>query len=280
MAPPYWERVLFLWVKSMVDPLLVSGLLSTSLASIVAGLMGVLVGYTKTQFLAIESLHMIIAASLVGGLVSWHYAAVPSDLISMITMALFVLIAALMLEKGFSQDTSMGFTVVVASMVASMSSYYVALSIPGGVSYVYTVLFGNPFLVPLSSISTYLLAGFFFVTMVLLLWRLFIYMAFDPETFEILRGGAKIYRWVLYMLIAFSAIYITRLIGAIPAHIALMMPGLVASRARQGSGYVAMALSISSSIASAVLSYQTGIPYGAMLGIISIALYLSILTRW
>ncbi len=263
----------------MVDPLLVSGLLSASLASIVAGLVGVLINYTKTQFLAIESLHMIIAASLVVGLVAWYYRAVPSELVSLITMALFIFIAVLMLEKGFSQDTSMGFTIAVASMIASLFSYYVALLTPGGVSYVYTVLFGNPFLIPLSSIVAYLLTGVLLVLVLLFLWRVFIYIAFDPETFEILRGGARIYRWILYMLIAFSAIYITRLVGAIPAHIALMMPGIIASRVEQRSSYIAITFSFLSSITSIIISYQVGIPYGALLGIISISLYLLLLVR-
>ncbi len=112
------EKALYSWVRSTVDPLLISGLVSASLASIVAGTVGVLISYTRTQFLAIESLHMIIAASLVGSLIGWHIKTIPESVVTLAAMALFVLIAAIMIDRGYSQETSMGFIIAIASMIA------------------------------------------------------------------------------------------------------------------------------------------------------------------
>jgi ABC-type Mn2+/Zn2+ transport system permease subunit len=276
MDPYYMEKASYSWVKSMVDTLLAAGLISSSISALLAGASSTLVTYTKTQFLAIESLHMVIAAGLLGGIAGWYIRAIPGDIFSLISMAMLTLLVAYMIEKGYSQDASIGFGVVVASIVASASSYYIALGVPGGVSYIYTLLFGNPFLFSISGATYYMVLGFSILAIMITLWKRFIYMAFDPEFFELVKGGSRIYRWILYTLIATTAIYISKLIGAIPAHILLLIPGMAAQSMGSSSYIPGILLALSSSLLAILLSYSSGLPYGLSLGAISISLYIGI----
>jgi zinc transport system permease protein len=277
MDPYYMGRASYSWVRNMVDILLAAGLVSSLISALLAGASSTLTTYTRTQFLAIESLHMVIAAGLLGGIASWYFGAAPADIFSLAFMALLTLLVAYMIEKGYSQDTAIGFGVVIASAIASTSSYYIALGIPGGISYIYTLLFGSPFLFPLSSAAYYLVLGLSILAMIVLLWRLFIYMAFDPEFFEIAKGGGRIYRWVLYTVIAITAIYISRLVGAIPAHILLIIPGMAVQSLGSSSYLPGIAIAIVSSISAAILSYYIAwLPYGLSLCLTSISLYIGI----
>ncbi|MEM1611388.1 MAG: metal ABC transporter permease [Sulfolobales archaeon] len=261
----------------MVDILLLAGLASSLISALLAGVSSTLTTYTRTQFLAVESLHMVIAAGLLGGIVSWYVRVIPADVSSLISMALLTLLVAYMIEKGYSQDIAIGFGVVIASAIASTSSYYIVLGIPGGISYIYTLLFGNPFLFPLGSTAYYLILGLSILAVMISLWRFFIYMAFDPEFFELAKGGSRLYRWVLYTLIAITAIYISRLVGAIPAHILLLTPGMAVQSMGSSSYIPGIAIATISSISAAMLSYYiAALPYGLSLGITSISLYIGI----
>ncbi len=277
MDPYYMGRASYSWVRNMVDILLAAALISSLVSALLAGASSTLITYTKTQFLAIESLHMVIAAGLLGGIASWYLGAAPTDIFSLASMALLTLLVAYMIEKGYSQDTAIGFGVVIASAIASASSYYIAFKIPGGISYIYTLLFGNPFLFPLSSAAYYLTLGLSILAIMVMLWRLFIYMAFDPEFFELAKGRSRIYRWVLYTVIAITAIYISRLVGAIPAHILLIIPGMAVQSLGSSSYLLGIAIATVSSVSAAILSYYIAwLPYGLSLSLTSISLYIGI----
>jgi len=272
-------RALYSWVRSMVDTLLLAGLISSLISASLAGVSSTLITYTRTQFLAIESLHMVIAAGLVGSLVGWYIKALPGDMLSTLAMAMLTLLVAYMIDKGYSQDASIGFGVVTASMVASASSYYLALGVPGGVSYIYSLLFGNPFLLPLGQAPIYIAYGLTILAVIATMWRHFIYMAFDPEFFELVKGRSRLYRWILYTLVAITAVYISRLVGAIPAHILLLVPGMVV-QSIGGTSYVqGIMIAIAFSIPASMISYTSGLPYGLTLGILSIIVYIAARVR-
>lgn len=264
----------------MVDPILISGLISVSMASIIAGMSSVLITYTKTQFLALESLHiMVIASGLVGMFVSWYQPLIPSDLVSYLVMAVLALIVAMMMDRGLSQDLSIGFAVVISSLIATISSYYIATRIPGGVSYIYSLIFGNPFLLPWDVIIIYIIIGVFIYLLIAIMWRSFLYMSFDPEFFEMVRGGVRLYRWILYIIIAISSIYTTRLVGAIPTLVILIIPGMALQEIGSSSYIAGILFTLASSTTAVMISYIFDTPYGFTLGLASIALYIFLLPR-
>jgi len=263
----------------MVDPILISGLVSVSMASIIAGMSSVLITYTKTQFLALESLHMmVIASGLVGISVSWYQPLIPSDFVSYLVMAVLALIVAMIMDRGLSQDLSIGFAVVISSLIASLSSYHIATKIPGGVSYIYSLIFGNPFLLPRDVIIIYIVIGVVIYLLIITMWRSFLYMSFDPEYFEMIRGGVRLYRWVLYIIIAISSIYTTRLVGAIPTLVILMIPGMASQEVGSSSYILGVLFTLASSITAIMISYIFDTPYGFTLGLASIALYIFLLS--
>lgn len=268
------------WVRSMVDPILISGLISVSMASIIAGMSSVLITYTKTQFLALESLHiMVIASGLVGIFVSWYQPFIPSDFVSYLVMAVLALIVAMMMDRGLSQDLSIGFVVVVSSLIASISSYHIATKIPGGISYIYSLIFGNPFLLPWGVIVIYIAMGVVIYILIAAMWRSFLYMSFDPEFFEMVRGGVRLYRWILYIIIALSSIYTTRLVGAIPTLVILIIPGMASQELGSSSYIPGILFTLTSSTTAIMISYISDTPYGFTLGLTSIALYTLLILR-
>jgi len=263
----------------MVDTILLAGIISSLISASLAGASSTLITYTRTQFLAIESLHMVIAAGLLGALASWYLKAIPGDIFSPIAMALLTLLVANMIDRGYSQDVSIGFGVVTASIVASASSYYLATGVPGGVSYIYSLLFGNPFLLPIGEAPIYTAYGLAVLSLIAVLWKRFIYMAFDPEFFELVKGRGRLYRWILYTVVAVTAIYTSRLVGAIPAHILLLVPGMAVQSMGSTSYALGIVFALASSVPASIVSYTAGLPYGLSLGIISIIAYIAVRVR-
>lgn len=260
----------------MGESLLLTGVFSSVLASLVAGISGSLIHYTRTQFLAIESLHMVIAAALLGSLVARLAGPLPGDLVSYASMALLTLLIALMLDKGLGQEASVGAAVVLSSALASIASFYLAAS-AGGVSGVFSLLFGNPFLLSRDEALLFLVTGALLMTVVKALWRRFLHLSFDPELFEMIAGRSREHRWILYTLVSLSAIYTAKLVGAIPAHMILLAPGAVASRIGGGGWIAAVLAALLSAVPAAYLAYALNTTYGAVLAALSTVAYIAAL---
>lgn len=260
----------------MGESLLITGVFSSVLASLVAGVSGSLVQYTRTQFLAIESLHMIIAAALLGSLVARLSGPLVGDIASYTSMALLTLFIASMLERGLGQEASVGAAVVLSSALASIFSFYMAAS-AGGIYVVFSILFGNPFLVSQRDAAAFLAAGALLLLLAKIFWRRFLHLSFDPELFEMIVGRSREHRWILYTLVSLSAIYTAKLVGAIPAHMILLAPGAVAARSGGGGWLAAVITALLAAVPSAYLAYTLNTTYGAVLGILSTAIYIAVL---
>lgn len=263
-------------VSALVSEVSLRALLGVSVASIVGSVMSLVIRYTGTQFLALESLHMILAAAATGYLVALFVQSVPPEVVAYVVMALFVVVVSYMTSRGYEQNLSIATVAFVSASIASLASYGLAVYSPVGPSIVYNILFGSPFFLRAQDLLASIYTGAAILLVAALLWRRTLLMSFDPDYFEFLVGPRKAlyHRLLVYVLIAVSAVYLTRVVGAIASHILLIAPSMTPLGRRHSVASV-VAVFLAVSVSSVIVSVYTNTPFGASLGLIALAVYVA-----
>lgn len=256
------------------SPIYLRGLVGVVLAAALSGVISLLIRYTQTQFLAIESLHMILAAAATGYLVNIFVPSIYPEALAYLVMALFVLLMVYLSVKGYEQNTSIAVIAFIAAAVSSLASYGLAIYSPTGPSVVYNILFGSPFFLRETDLVVSAFSLVVFVVVIAFTWRRILLLSFDPEYFAFIKGSLQtlIHRTLIYIIIASSAIYLTRLVGAIAAHILFIAPS-VTPFVKRVSVINATLTIIIVSIISLLISIVLNLPFGGVLGLISIFFY-------
>jgi len=274
----------FSWARNMdlqfanlfLNPFYITAVIGVSLASITGSVVSHLVRFTKTQFLAIESLHMILAAAATGYLMNLFINYLYPDITAYIIMILFMIMVSYMISRGYEENMSIATVAFLSAAIASLASYGLAIYSPVGPSIIYNILFGSPFFLRTIDLLISIYMTIIVLGAVLILWKKILLLSFDPEYFEFLNGSRKtsLYRIIVYILIAVSGIYLTRIVGAVAAHILMIAPSMtpfIKKISVSKSTIVILLISLS----SVTLSVIANLPFGGVLGIFALIFYVA-----
>jgi len=256
------------------SPIYLRGLIGVVLASVLGGVISLLIRYTQTQFLAIESLHMILAAAAAGYLVNLFIPYLYPEAVAYIVMGLFVVLIVFLSQRGYEQNVSIATIAFVAASISSLASYGLAIYSPVGPSIIYNILFGSPFFLREQDLLLSFFTLLIFLGIISATWKRILLLSFDPEYFTYIKGSLStlLYRTLIYALVALSAVYVTRLVGAIAAHVLFIAPSITPFL-RRIDVLSATLVIVVVSIASLVIAIIYDMPYGGVLGMMSIVLY-------
>ncbi|MEN3000209.1 MAG: metal ABC transporter permease [Acidilobaceae archaeon] len=260
-------------LELLADPIFVRTVIVITMASTVGGLVSLLVRYSQSQFLAIESLHMILAAGTAGYFTALFLPLSP-EVLTYLFLLLLMGLAALLEQRRVEKETSIAALAFVAAAGASYFSSGLAELSPLGTAAVYSLLFGTPFFIPERELPFLAAAGGTILLLLAFSWKRLMLLSFDPEYFSFIKGPRSLFlhRLFLYALLAAAAVYLTRITGAVAAHVLLVAPAMVPLKNPSPAKALGYAMAVSYS--SLLLSLLLNLPFGASLGFLAIIAYL------
>jgi zinc/manganese transport system permease protein len=257
-------------VGAEVNPLLEIALSAGILSSLAAGIMSPLIVASGSVFLAVEMVHAVLAAGVVGGLaLALGWALPPIGVAAAVVLALSLTATALM-EAGMESDTAVGVTALISAVIVAVGIYALMRVDPTGGSIVTGLLVGNAFLVTREDLQGLLAVAALVVTIVYLFGREIAYTYFDPEGVEVAGARPWVYRVLLNSLVALTALGLTYVLGVLMAHILLVAPGVAAHRTARRSIPLLLSVSVGASLATVtsavIMAWATGLNVAAATG--------------
>ena len=264
-----------------MDPLLAAALAAGGLASLAAGVMSPLVVASGSVFLAVEMVHAVLAAGVVGGLafaLGWR---IPPIAVAALVVVLLSLFATALMELGMEADTAVGVTAFLSAVIVALGLYALVRVDPTGGSVVTGLLVGNAFLVSRTDLQGLLAVASIVAAAVYLFGREIAYVYFDPEGSEVAGVRTGAYRALLNSLVAITALGLTYVLGVLMAHIILVAPGVAAHRSARRSISSLLAASVGASLTAVLsavaLAWETGLNAAAASGITVSIVFLAML---
>jgi len=264
-----------------VEPLLAYAFTAAILAALSSGTVSPLVVASGSIFLAVEMVHAVLAAGILGGLALALGWSVPPILVAILAVSALSLTATALMEAGMEADTAVGVTAFISAVIVAVGLYAMSRVDPTGGSIVTGLLVGNAFLVGPEDIQGLLAVAAVVLLSVYLFGREIAYVYFDPEGSRVagVRPGA--YRALFNVLVALTALSLTYVLGVLMAHIILVAPGVASHRVARRSIASLLATSIGATeaavIASIGLAWSTGLNAAAAAGVTVSVVFLALL---
>jgi len=272
----------------VIPEYLLRALLASLMVSVLLGLLSPLINAKGLAFLTHALFHSLLFGAVLGMILGLVF----ENLSLVMLTALFVTIAVVLLiahleQLGFSPDSAVG---IVASFVAGLTVlgfgilYRVMATrpyFPLGESIV-SYLTGDIFLIGLGDLKVLVLGGALLFFTMLLLYRDFLYLSFDPEGVESYGGNVRAYLMILYVLVGAIGSLIVQTVGLITLQVVAVLPGaialMVSSDLRKVLG-VSLFLTLGVQLSSVLLAYVTDIPPSGLATLILGAIYGVLLFR-
>ncbi|WP_456367894.1 metal ABC transporter permease [Thermococcus sp.] len=253
----------------MIPEFLLRAILASVMVSVLLGLLSPLVNMKGLAFLTHALFHALLFGAILGMMMALllnNYVLVV--VVAMVTTVVIVLIIAQLEKMGFTSDSSVG---IVSSFVAGLTVlgfgllYRVMATRPyfpltqNIVSY----LTGDIFLVTLSDLTVLIIGGTAVFFTLLLLYRDFLYLSFDPEGLESYGGNARAYLMVLYVLVGVTGALIVQTVGLITLQVVAVLPGAIAlmvSTDLRKVLAISLFLTLAVQLTSVILAFSTTIP--------------------
>jgi zinc/manganese transport system permease protein len=256
---------------NVVESVLALALLGGALASVTSGILSPFIILTKNTFFAIEMVHAIIAAGVVGSLVNALGLKVPPLATASLVVLLFVVLASELDRRGFSTDTAVGVVAFTAAVIVAIASYAYIKIDPTGASNIIGLLIGSLVLLTASDVKILLGATAVIVLIFYIFWREIVYINFDPEWSRVSGVKVHLYKTLFYSLVALASLALTYTIGVFLAHIVLVAPGVSSTRISKDLSRMAL-ISVLGTLATMEagiwFSWTVGFPPAAGVGII------------
>ncbi len=257
----------------MLDPVLAGALTASVLAGFGAGVISPLVVASGNIFLAVEMVHAVLAAGVVGGLASALGWPLPPLLVAVLVVVALGLATAGLVEAGLEQDTAVGVMAFTSAVIVSLGLYLLVRVDPTGGSVVTGLLVGSVFFVTPGDLQAMLAATAVVAGMVYLFGREMAYVYFDPEGAQLAGSRPWVYRSLLTTLVSVAAMTLTYVAGALMAHIILAVPGILALNMAYRRGVAAVlaastVASVGSMLAGVGLAWWAGLNAAASVGLV------------
>jgi zinc/manganese transport system permease protein len=217
----------------MIPEFILRAVLASITVSVLLGILSPIINMKGLAFLTHALFHALLFGAVLGmilGLVFNDLALV--TFVAMIVTLIVVLTIAELEHFGFSPDSSVGIT---ASFVAGLTVlgfgllYKVMATRPyyplteNVVSY----LTGELFLISTGDLTVLTVGGFFITVLLLLFYRDFLYLSFDPEGIDSYGGSSRFYLVVLYILVGLTGALIVQSVGLVTLQVVAVLPGAI-----------------------------------------------------
>lgn len=201
----------------------------------VAALSGLLVGSISTPLAASRSvafgltlIHSILGGNLLGVYITSLYDLnIPIPVISTLAAMAFSIVVGELVERGFPEDTSVAFSVSLASTMTIIFGYLASQVSSLAYSRAWTYIAGTSAISSLEDLIKLSVALLIVAPVAGLLSKEFRYIAFDEEGAKAMGINVRFYRYTLYCLASISASILSSTIGVLATHIVLAIPGMV-----------------------------------------------------
>ncbi|RLG85040.1 MAG: hypothetical protein DRO18_06405 [Thermoprotei archaeon] len=257
----------------MVDPLLMRVLIASLLSGVLVGISSPLLTLAKTLLTGLSMIHNVLAGGILA--VYLYYVcgvSIPMIYIALMYVITVAILTAELVERGYPPDTAASVMIAISSAITVVLSYFVAIKSSIAIAQAWSLVVGTSSIVTISDISLLIVATTVVGVLVLFFRREIIYIAFDELGARSMGLNVRLYRYVLYTVIAILAITLTMTIGIIAAHITIAAPGALAlqlSRRKYTQLSVLIALIIT--LGGYVFAYITYLPPSGGLGIFAAA---------
>ncbi|MCS7107644.1 MAG: metal ABC transporter permease [Acidilobaceae archaeon] len=259
-------------ISALQEPFVQRAFIAITMASLVAGLVSLMIRYSQLQFLAVESFHALVAAAAVGYFVELFYPVSPELVAYLVMVGLLGFLNVL--EGRVERLTAIAALSLSSATIISLFSFGLAQKSPFGSTIIYNILFGTPFLILQREIPYVVIAGSVMILVLAALWKRILMLSFDPDYFAFMKGNNSflLHRLFIYAMVAAAAVYLTKITGAVAAHVLLIAPSLAPFRYVSPVTVLLYALAVCYSAAFA--SIALNLPYGAALGFFALLGYL------
>jgi zinc/manganese transport system permease protein len=272
----------------MIHEFMIRAVLASIVVSVLLGFLSPIINTKGLAFLTHALFHALLFGAVLGMILALllnNYALVM--LIALLVTILVVLTIAELEKLGFTPDSAVG---IVASFVAGLTVlgfgilYMVMAKRPyfplnqNIVSY----LTGDIFLISLSDLTVLVLGGLLMFFLLLLLYRDFLYLSFDPEGMESYGGNVRAYLMILYVIVGTVGALIVQTVGLITLQVVAILPGAIAlmvSRDLRKVLAVSLATTLGVQLISLGLAYYTAIPPSGIATLFLGAIYGLLLAR-
>ncbi|MEN2973966.1 MAG: iron chelate uptake ABC transporter family permease subunit [Candidatus Caldarchaeales archaeon] len=252
---------------------------------IVAALSGLLVGSisiplttSRSVTFGLTLLHSILGGSLLGVYLSALYdLPIPVPLVSTLTAITLSIIVGELMERGFSEDMSIAFSVSIATTMTIIFGYLSSLVSSIAFAKAWAYIAGTSTISSIEDILRLLLGLSIVVPTTHLLFKEFKYIAFDPDGAEAMGLNIRFYRYVFYSLTAISSSILSSTIGVLATHVILAIPGIIYMRLfRRLNISASYLLGVMIMVAGYLLASLMAIPPSGGVGLTSIIAVLGV----
>ena len=246
-------------------------------------LSGILIGSVSTPLIMSRSvtfgltmLHSILGGAILGVFLKIIFSIdVPIPLIATITAIAFSIIAAELIERGFTEDTATAFSVSTATTLTIIFSFYASSLSSTAVSEAWSYVMGSSSLATPEDIFKVFIAIILVVPMVHLLSKEFLYIAFDEEGSKAMGLNVRFYRYTFYSLVALTSATLASTIGVLVTHVVLATPGALSIRmSKKRYAFLSYFIAIAMMLAGYLLARVLNVPPSGGVGLVSTILIL------
>ncbi|WP_297068953.1 metal ABC transporter permease [Thermococcus sp.] len=265
----------------MIPEYLIRAVLASVTVSVLLGLLSPVINMKGLAFLTHATFHSLLFGAVLGmvfGLLLENLSLVM--MVALVVTVVAVVLIAELEKMGFSSDSAVG---IVASFAAGLTvlSFGILYRVMASRPYfplsenIVSYLTGEIFLITLNDLMTLVVGGIVAFFVLLLFYRDFLYLSFDPEGLESYGGNSRAYLMILYVLVGGIGALIVKTVGLITLQVVAVLPGAIAlmssSNVRKILG-VSLSLTLGVELSSVILAYLTDIPPSGlatiMLGVI------------
>jgi len=257
---------------------LLAAIAASTLAGITAGSISPLVVASGNIFLAVEMVHAVLAAGVIGGIAGALGWPLPPLLASVAAVVALGLLAAGLVEAGVDQDVAVGVTAFTSAVVVAVGVYILVRVDPAGASVISGLLVGSVFYTTPGDLQSLLAVASVVAGLVYLFDREMAYTYFDPEGAQLAGSRPWLYRSLFTVLVSAAAMSLTYVAGALMAHIILVAPGVLALGAASRRGVPAvlaasLLVGVASMDAGVLLAWETGLNAAGSVGLTLAAVF-------
>ncbi len=255
---------------NVAEDILIVALAGGAVASLTSGTLSPFIILTRNTFFAIEMVHAIIAAGIVGSLAKAAGLGIPPVATAIVVVLLFVTLVSELDRRGFPSDTAVGVVAFTAAVTVAIASYaYIKLD-PTGASNIIGLLIGSLLLLTIPDLKILIAVTALIVLVFYMFWREIVYVNFDPEWSRVSGVKLHVYKFLFYSLIGLASLALTYSVGVFLAHIVLVAPGVSATRITKSLSKMTLISIFGTMVAmeiGIVLAWVTGLPPAAGVGI-------------
>jgi len=208
-------------------------ILASTVITFLMGLLSPLISFKGLAFLTHAAFHSLLLGGILGVILTALIGGVNPTWTALIVTVLTVLAIAALETSGLTSDTATG---IVSSLVAGLTVlgfgalYVIAAKkqLYGFTQNIVSYLIGEVFLLTVNDLLELAAAGLALTLTLILLYRDFLYVSFDPEGLASCGGNTKLYLTILYAITGAAAAVIVKTTGLITLQVIAILPGAIA----------------------------------------------------